>query len=75
MPKLSDAELAANVRERNRDGNRRMRERYAAMGHRQITVWVSGQARANADRMAREKGITLGEAVSLTLENAYSGNH
>ena len=70
MPKLSDSQLAANVRERNREANRKMRERYSAMGHRQVTVWISAEARAKADTIAKEKGLTLGEAISLTLEHA-----
>ena len=70
MPKLSDSQLAANVRERNREANRRMRERYAAMGHSQVTVWISAQARSKANSIAKEQGLTLGEAISLALENA-----
>lgn len=73
MPRLSDAELAKNVRLRNREANRKMRERYQAMGHATINVWVSGEAKAKAEGLAKEKGLTLGEIVSLALERLDEG--
>lgn len=68
MPKLKDSQLAANVRERNRDGVRRMRERYQAMGHVTLTVWVSTDAKEKAERLAKDRGVKLGEVVNLALE-------
>jgi|APTNR8051073442_1049403.scaffolds.fasta_scaffold41708_4 hypothetical protein len=73
MPRLPDSQLAENVRNRNRDANRKMRERYLSMGHSTINVWVSGEAKTKAEALAREKGLTLGEVVSLALERLDGG--
>jgi len=72
MPKLKDSQLAANVRNRNREATRRMRERYQAMGHVTLTVWVSAQAKAKAEELARAKGVSLGEVVDLALHKLDS---
>jgi hypothetical protein len=68
MPKLKDSQLAANVRNRNREAVRKMRERYQAMGHVTLTVWVSATAKAKAEELARAKGVSLGEVVNLALD-------
>lgn len=67
MPKLKDSQLAANVRSRNKEATRRMRERHQAMGNVTISVWVSAEAKAKAEELARVKGVSLGEVVDLAL--------
>ncbi len=67
MPKLKDSQLAANVRNRNKEATRRMRERHQAMGNVTISVWVSAEAKAKAEELARVKGVSLGEVVDLAL--------
>ena len=67
MSKLKDSQLAANVRNRNREATRRMRERHQAMGNVTISVWVSADAKAKAEELARAKGVSLGEVVDLAL--------
>lgn len=67
MPKLKDSQLAANVRNRNKEATRRMRERHQAMGNVTISVWVSSEAKAKAEELARDKGVSLGEVVDLAL--------
>jgi hypothetical protein len=67
MPKLKDSQLAANVRNRNRDAVRKMRERHQAMGNVTLTVWVSATAKAEAEALARDKGVSLGNVVDLAL--------
>lgn len=67
MPKLKDSQLAANVRNRNKEATRRMRERHQAMGNVTISVWVSAKAKAKAEELARAKGVSLGEVVDLAL--------
>jgi len=49
-----------------------MRERYQAMGHVTLTVWVSAQAKAKAEELARAKGVSLGEVVDLALHKLDS---
>ncbi len=68
MAKLKDAQLAANVRERNREGVKRMRERYLAMGQVTLTVWVSTEAKEKAEKLAKEHGVKLSEVVNFALE-------
>ncbi len=72
MPKLKDSQLAANVRTRNREATRRMRERHQAMGNVTISVWISAEAKAKAEDMARAKGVSLGEVVDLALNKLES---
>ena len=67
MPKLKDSQLAANVRTRNREATRRMRERHQAMGNVTLSVWVSAESKAKAEEMARVKGVSLGEVVDMAL--------
>ena len=67
MPKLKDSQLAANVRNRNREATRRMRERHQAMGNVTLSVWISAAAKAKAEELARAKGVSLGEVVDLAL--------
>jgi len=68
MPKLNDSQLAANVRARTRESVRKMRERQHAMGNVTLSVWVSATAKAKAEALAREKGVSLGEVVNLALD-------
>jgi hypothetical protein len=68
MPKLKDSQLAANVRTRNREAVRKMRERHQALGNVTISVWVSVDAKTKAETLAREKGVSLGEVVTWALE-------
>lgn len=72
MPKLKDSQLAANVRNRNKEATRRMRERHQAMGNVTISVWVSAEAKAKAEDLARAKGVSLGEVVDLALNKLES---
>lgn len=73
MPKLKDSQLAAKVRERNREGVRKMRERQSAMGNVILTAWVSATAKAKVESLAKEKGVSLGEVVNLALERLDTG--
>ncbi len=68
MPKLKDSQLAANVRNRTKEATRKMRERYQEMGHVTLSVWVSAEAKAKAEKLAKDKGVKLGEVVSFALE-------
>ena len=68
MPKLKDSQLAANVRNRTKEATRKMRERYQAMGHVTLTVWVSTEAKEKAEKLAKDRGVKLGEVVNLALE-------
>ena len=68
MPKLNDSQLAANVRARTRESVRKLRERQQAMGNVTLSVWVSATAKARAEALAREKGVSLGEVVNLALD-------
>ena len=72
MPKLEDSQLAANVRTRNREATRKMRERHQAMGNVTISVWVSAVAKAKAEDLARANGVSLGEVVDLALNQLDS---
>lgn len=72
MPKLKDSQLAANVRNRNREAVRKMRERHQAMGNVTLSVWVSASAKAKAEALASEKGVSLGEVVNSALERLDS---
>jgi len=67
MPKLKDSQLAANVRARNREATQKMRARHQAMGNVTLSVWVSAESKAKAEEVARAKGISLGEAVDMAL--------
>ncbi|MBK7542833.1 MAG: hypothetical protein IPN66_07200 [Candidatus Competibacteraceae bacterium] len=68
MPKLKDSQLAANVRNRTKEATRKMRERYQAMGHVTLTVWVSTEAKEKAEKLAKNRGVKLGEVVDLALQ-------
>jgi len=73
MPKLKDSQLAANVRNRTKEATRKMRERYQEMGHVTLSVWVSANAKAKAEKLAKDKGVKLGEVVNLALERLDEG--
>lgn len=68
MAKLKDSQLAANVRERTREGVRKMRERQVAAGNLMLSVWVSRDAKDRLEVFARMNRITLGEAATVALE-------
>ena len=68
MPKLKDSQLAANVRNRTKEATRKMRERYQAMGHVTLSVWVSTEAKEKAEKLAKDRGVKLGEVVNLALQ-------
>ena len=72
MPKLNDSQLAANVRARTREAVRKMRERHQAMGNVALNVWVSAKAKAKAEALAQEKGVSLSEVVNLALDRLDS---
>ena len=72
MPKLSDSQLAGNVQVQTREAVRKMRERHQAMGNVTLSVWVSAKAKAKAEALAHEKGVSLSEVVNLALDRLDS---
>lgn len=65
--KLSDSELAANVRQRNRQASERRRERLAIAGKVQLLTWIPDTLRRELDGVAAARGERLSETTTALL--------
>lgn len=65
---LSDAELAARVRRRNREGGLRRRERLTQAGFVQINCWIPETTRAEVERLMSDRNELIGDVVTLLLD-------
>lgn len=67
VTKVSDSELAANVRRRNRVNSERRRQRLAAGGKVQLLTWIPDTLRLELDSVAAARGEPLSETASAAL--------
>ena len=65
--KLTDSELAARLRQRNRDSSERRRERLALAGHTQLLTWIPASLRERVDAAAAASGLKLSPMVERLL--------
>jgi len=65
--RLSDAELAARVREGNIRRSTKRREKLLATGHKQLLIWTSADTQARIDAIKDARDMTLQDTVNLVL--------
>ncbi len=74
MAKLSDAELAANIRRGNQRRSERLRERQAAAGKRQLVTWITTTTRAALELEAASRGLPVGQTAAALLAEALNSH-
>lgn len=65
--KLTDSELAANVRQRNRQASNRRRERLALAGNVQLLTWIPATLRRELDRVAAARREPVSETAAVAI--------
>lgn len=70
MQRLDDAEFGRRQRERNLRANRQRRERLALAGYAQWNLWIHGEIRALAERLADERAQSPSELVAELIKSA-----
>lgn len=65
--RVSDSELAANLRLRNRLNSERRRQRLAAGGKVQLLTWIPDTLRRELDSVAAARGEPLSETTTALL--------
>lgn len=70
MAKLTDAELASRVRQRNAARSERRRERLAAAGKRQLLCWITDGTRTALELEAVRRGRPIGETAAELLRES-----
>lgn len=70
--KLSDSELAARLRQRNRVNSERRRIRLAAGGKVQLLAWIPATLRSELDRVAAARGEHLSDTTTALLSLALN---
>ena len=65
--KLTDSELAANVRQRNRVNSERRRQRLAIAGKVQLLTWIPDTLRRELDSVAAARGEPVSETAAALL--------
>lgn len=70
MPKaVSDSELAARVRQQNRAGSQRRREKQRDEGKAQLGgLWIPETTKQRAIALAEQAGVPLSTVVTLALD-------
>jgi hypothetical protein len=72
MAKLTDAELASRVRQRNAARSERRRERLAAAGRRQLVCWITDTTRTALELEAAGRGLPVGQTAAALLAEALN---
>ena len=67
MPRIADSELAANVRNRNRQASERRRERLALAGKVQLLTWIPDTLRRELDSVAAARREPVSETAAVAL--------
>ena len=70
MQRLDDAEFGRRQRERNLRANRQRRERLTAAGYCQWNLWIAGEVRQRAERLAIERGQSPSDLITDLVESA-----
>jgi hypothetical protein len=65
--RLTDSELAARLRQRNRQASERRRERLVAGGKVQLLAWIPATLRSELDRVAAARGEPLSDTTTVLL--------
>ena len=65
--KLTDSELAANVRQRNRVNSERRRQRLAIAGKVQLLTWIPDTLRRELDSVAAARREPVSETAAVAL--------
>ena len=68
--RVSDSELAARVRQRNRVNSERRRQRLNDAGKVQLLTWIPGTLRRELDNVAAARGEPLSETTTALLSLA-----
>ena len=68
--RLTDSELAARLRQRNRLNSERRRQRLAESGKVQLLAWIPETLRRELDSVAADRGETLSETTEAMLSLA-----
>ena len=71
MKRLSDAELATRVRERNLKGTAAYRERLTQAGKSQLAIWIPGELRSQIDTAAGLNNRTLSAECTELLQAGF----
>jgi hypothetical protein len=74
MAKLTDSELAANVRAGNQRRAERRRERLAAAGRRQLVCWITTTTRTALELEAANRGLPVGQTAAALLAEALNSH-
>jgi hypothetical protein len=64
---MSDAELGAHVRQRNRELSQRRRQKQAVLGMVQLNAWIPATLRHRLETLATERRQTLSDALISVL--------
>ena len=67
MPRISDSELAANVRQRNRQASERRRQRLAIAGKVQLLMWLPDTLRRELDSVAAARREPVSETAAAAI--------
>ena len=67
MPRISDSELAANVRQRNRQASERRRQRLAIAGKVQLLTWLPDTLRRELDSVAAARREPVSETAAAAI--------
>lgn len=68
--RVSDSELAENLRRRNRLNSERRRQRLTASGKVQLLTWIPDTLRRELDSVAAARGERLSETTTALLSLA-----
>ena len=72
MQRLDDAEFGRRQRERNLRANRQRRERLMSAGYCQWNLWIAGDVRQRAERLAIERGQSPSDLITDLLSAALA---